>query len=282
MESKEVDASQRHDFGLPIKRSLRMIFTLSIIVAVLMAAASVAGIMFRTIIYPTDELLRTFVSNDVVNLAIGLPNLLGSIWLAWRGRLIGLLCWPGALLFVLYNYIAYVIALPFSVAFIMHLAMVILSAITLVALIASIDGKAVQKSLAGIVPERAAGGVLTALGILFFLRAIGVMANLLVGGAVFAKADLAVNTADLLVSPAWVVGGVLLWRRRELGYVIGLGLLLGISMLFIALVIFLLLQPFLTAAPFALADAVVISAMSLICFIPLFLFARGVVSKRNP
>jgi len=76
-----------------------------------MAAASVAGLMYRTTIYPTDELLRTFVSNDVVNLFIGLPILLGSMWLARRGQLLGLLCWPGALFFVLYNYIVYVFAM---------------------------------------------------------------------------------------------------------------------------------------------------------------------------
>ncbi len=44
----------------------------------------------------------------------GLPILLGSMWVAHRGKLIGLLLWTGALFFVLYNYLAYVIALPLS------------------------------------------------------------------------------------------------------------------------------------------------------------------------
>jgi hypothetical protein len=282
MQNRTLHTSAELLSSLPIKRGLTPIYAISATTAILVAAASIAGLTYRTAIYPTDELLRAFVSNDVVNLLVGLPVLIGSMGLAWRGRLVGLLCWPGALLFVLYNYIAYVIALPFGAAFPLHLALVMLSAYTFVDLVTSIDGKAVRESLSGIVPERAAGGVLAGLGFLFFLRAIGVIVNALVNGAVIAKAELAVNVSDLLISPAWVVGGVLLWRRREIGYVIGLGLLLGISMLFIALIVFLILQPLLTNAPFALADVVMISAMSLICFIPLCLFLRGVVSKQGP
>ena len=279
---KVLNENPERSARLPVRRDLRSVYALSLLIAVLMAAASVAGIAYRTVIYPTDALLRTFVSNDVVSLLVGLPVLLGSMGLAWRGKLIGLLCWPGALLFVLYNYIGYVFAVPLSAAFLLHLALVASSAYGLIALVASIDGKAVQSSLAGAVPERAAGGVLAGLGFLFFLRVIGVIASALVSGTPIPEADLGVNVSDFLIAPAWVVGGIQLWRRKELGYAVGLGLLLGFGMLFIGLILFMLLQPLLTSAPLAAVDVVVIAAMSLICFVPLGLFARGVVSKRGP
>jgi len=276
-----MSTNQDRNASLPIRNNFTMIYASSLMIAILMAVASVAGLLYSTIIYPTDELLRTFVSNDVVNLFVGLPILLGSMWLAWRGKLIGLLCWPGALLFVLYNYIAYVFALPLNMMFLFHLTLVVLSVYTSIGLVASIDGKVVQESLTGAVPERAAGGVLVGLGLLFSLRVIGVVVNALASGIPIAETELAVNTSDFLIAPASVIGGILLWRRRELGYVISLGLLFQTSMLFIALIIFMLLQPFLTAAPFAPADVVVVFAMGLICFIPFFLYVRGVVSKRN-
>jgi hypothetical protein len=276
-----MNTNQEHNASLPIRRNLTLTYAFSLIIAILMAAASVAGLMYRTTIYPTDELLRTFVSNDVVNLFIGLPILLGSMWLARRGKLIGLLCWPGALFFVLYNYIVYVFAMPLNVAFLLHLALVTLSVYTLIGLVASIDGKAVQQRLTGAVPERLAGGVLAGLGLLFFLRVIGVIVNALTSQTPIAETELALHISDFLISPAWVIGGVLLWRRKEFGYVTGLGLLFQASMLFIALIIFLLLQPFLTTAPFVLADVVVIFTMGLICFIPFALFVRGVMSKRS-
>ncbi len=272
---------QGRNDSLPIRRNLALIYAISLIIAIFMAAASIAGLLYQTIVYPTDELLQSFLPNDVANLLIGLPMLLGSMLLARRGKLIGLLFWPGALFFVLYNYIIYVFAMPLNAAFLLHLALVMLSVYSLIGLFASIDGKAVQQRLTNAVPERLAGGVLAGLGLLFFLLVIGTIINALIRQTPIAETELALHTADFLISPAWVVCGVLLWRRKAFGYVAGLGLLFQASMLFIGLIIVLLLQPLLTAAPFVLIDVVVIFTMGLICFIPLALFVRGVVSNRN-
>lgn len=276
-----MNAHQDHDANLPIKGSISLIYIHSFLIAILMAVVSVTGLLYRTLIYPADELLRAFVPNDVVNLFVGLPILLGSMWLAWRGKLIGLLCWTGALFFVLYNYIAYVFAMPLNWAFLLHLALAMLSLYTLIGLVASIDGKAVQQRLSGAVPERFTGGVLAGLGLLFFCRVIAVVINSVTSGIIPPKTELAVNVSDFFITPAWIIGGILLWRRKEFGYVSGLGLLFQASMLFIALIIFLLLQPLLTTAPFAVADVVVIFTMGLICFIPFVLFVRGVIAKHS-
>lgn len=267
--------------SLPIRYKLTLVSALSLLIALLLAAASVAGLMYGTAIYPTDDLFRSFMPNDVVNLCIGVPLLLGSLWLARRGQLLGLLCWPGALFFVLYNAIVYVFALPLNAVFPLHLGLVVLSVHTLIGLVASIDGNVVQQRLRGAVPARLAGGVLAGLGLLFCVRVIAVLGNALVAPAPMAETELALQIADVVITPAWVIGGILLWRRQALGYVTGLGLLFQASMLFIALIIFLLIQPFVTTAPFALIDVVVILLMGLICFIPFALFVRGTVSKRN-
>jgi hypothetical protein len=275
-----MNTSRGHDASPPLEGNLTWLYALSLVIAILMAAASLAGLLYSTTTYPTDELLRSFLPNDVCILLIGLPMLLGSMWLTRRGKPIGLLLWPGALFFVLYNYLVYVLAMPLNVAFLLHLALVMLSVYTLIALLASIDPKAVQRSLAGAVPERLAGGILVGLGLLFFLRAIAVMVHVLTSHGSLAETDLALNISDYLMSPAWIVGGVMLWQRRPFGYVTGLGLLFQASMLFIALIVVLLLQPFLSPAPFALVDVVVVFAMGMICFIPFGLFLRGAVSGR--
>ncbi len=278
-ELKNMNTHQDHNADLPVKGNIVLIYAATILIVILMAIVSVAGLVNRAVIYPTDELVRTFVPNDVVNLFIGLPILLGSMWLSWRDKLIGLLCWPGALFFVLYNYIAYTFAMPFNWAFLSHLSLAMLSLYALISLVASIDGKVVQERLSGAVPEKFAGGVVAGLGLLFFLRVIGVVVTALAGASILAETELAVNISDFFIVPAWVIGGILLWRRKTLGYTTGLGLLFQATMLFIALIVFLLLQPLLTATPFAVADVVVIFTMGLICFIPFALFVRGVVAK---
>jgi hypothetical protein len=279
-EWKRMNTDQGRNTSLPTRRNLALIYVLSLIIAILMATASVGGLVYGADLYPTDDLHQSLVPTDVANLLLGLPILLGSTWLAWRGKLIGLLLWPGALLFVLYNYLAYVLAMPLNVAFLLHLTLVMLSAYTLAGLVTSIDGEAVQGRLAGAVSERVAGGIVAGLGLLFFLRAAGVLAGAIASQAPMAGTELAPNVADMLIAPAWVIGGVLLWRREAFGYVSGLGLLFSISMLFIGLIILLLVQPFLTAASFALVDVVVVLILGLIGFVPFALFVRGVLSSR--
>lgn len=267
--------------NLPAKCDLGPLYGYSFIVALLMAGASVAGLLFPARLYPTAELRQSFVANDVINLCIGLPLLLGAMGLARRGKLVGLLFWPGALFYVPYNSLACAVALPLTGLSVLHLALVVFSGYVIVRLIACMDGFAVQQRLSGAVKERLAGGVLVGLGGLFFLRAAGLSATALTTRTPLPAAELGVLAADLLVAPLWVVGGVALWRKRPLGYVSGPGLLFQASMLFVGLLVFFVLQPFVAAVPFPVEDFVVIFGMGFVCFVPLGLFVRGIVQARN-
>jgi hypothetical protein len=264
---------------LPVTHNLKLGYLFSLLIAVMTAVASIAGLLYPNDIYPTDELRQSFLANDVVNLFIGLPILLFSMWLAWRGRLIGLLFWPGALLYTVYNYLVYLFGMPFNVMYPLYLAIVTLSIYTTIGLVATIDGDAVKQRLNGRVPERVAGGILAGLGALFFLRVIGEIIGALIDQAVIPETELALLVTDFLITPAWIIGGALLWRRQALGYVVGTGLLFQASMLFIGLIMLMLLQPLLTSTPLALIDIVVVFVMGLVCFIPFGLFVRGVVKS---
>lgn len=260
---------------LPVTRSLTFASAASLVVALLASLSAIIGVLYPTAVYPTDALAQSSVPNDMVTLLIGVPVLLGSMWLARRSRLIGLLFWPGALFYVLYNAVVYVFALPLNVVFLFNLILVPVSAYTIAGLVAGIDAGAVQHRLAGIVPERWAGGVLMGFGAAFFLRVIGIGVGALIGQAPVAVEELAVMIADVVIAPAWVIGGALLWRREPFGYVAGTGILFHGTILFVGLIAVMLLQPLMTAAPFVLVDVAVIVLMSLICIVPFALFVRG-------
>ena len=87
--------------------------------------------LFPSALYPAQDVRHSFVSNDVVNLFIGLPILLGSMALAQRSQLIGLLFWPGALFYTFYNYAVYTFAMPFTWQFVPYLMLVVLSVYTI-------------------------------------------------------------------------------------------------------------------------------------------------------
>jgi hypothetical protein len=255
---------------------LSTISLLSILVAGLMTMLSLTGLLFPMATYPSEDLRQSFITNDVVNLMIGLPALLGALWFAHRGKLLGLLGLPGALFYVTYNAIAYAAAMPLTWPFFANLGLAALSAVAILLLVSSVDGAAVQARLQGRVAERFGAGVLVGFGALFFLRAVGEFFDGAAG-----MAEFGVLVADGLTTPFWILGGLYLWRRQPLGYISGAGLLFQASMLFVGLLVFFILQPFVAGVPFPRVDFVAILVMSLFSFVPFGLFVRGLISRTN-
>lgn len=261
---------------LPITRSLTLACIISLIIALIMTVASIVGIFFRDIIYPSVEQSESFVPNDILNLGLGLPILLGSIWLARRGNLIGLLCWPGALFYVLYNYTAYLLGIPFNELFLLYLFLVMLSAYTIIAMVASIDEAAVRHQLSGRVPIRTAGGILLGITLGVFIYQIVAIVTALINQNPVDRMELAQWIDDLVVvSPPLFITGFLMLQRKALGYVAAMGLLLLCSMLFIGLVPVMVIQALLKNAPVDVIGILVVLVSGMICFIPLSLFIRG-------
>lgn len=264
--------------SLPVKSGLSQEYVLSLVIAGLVTGVSLAGIFFQGVFYPAEDLRRTFLSNDVVNLAIGLPGLLVAMALTRRGRWIGLLVWPGALFYVTYTYIAYTVAAPGIQQGILYAALTLLSAYAIWVLFRKMDLTAIRQSLSGKVPGRWAGWILLGLGTLFFLRSAW---QLGAAQEPLPRTELAVLISDVLITPFWISGGILLLRRHPLGYSSGLGLLYQASLLFVALLLFFLVQPFITGDPFPAEDFFVVLAMGLVCFIPWVLYARGVLRNTS-
>ena len=136
----------------PVTRSLTLAYAGSLIIALLALIASLAGLLYGTALYPTEEMRLLNAPTDLFTLLVALSLLLGSMWLARRGQLLGLLCWPGVLLYMLYIYVAYAIGVPFNVLFLAYVLLVALSAYTTIGIIAGIDAAAVRRRLAGAVP----------------------------------------------------------------------------------------------------------------------------------
>lgn len=261
---------------MPITSRLTHAYRLSLIVAGVTAVASIIGLLYPTVIYPTADLRQAYVINDALNLIIGLPILLGSIWLARRGRMVGLLLWPGGLLYGLYNYTAYIFGMPLRFNVIAYLVIALLSVYALVELLKNMDKQAIQAQIAQTIPAKTTGWLLAVFGILFIGRAAAALVEAGSAQTTIPIIERGTLIADAILSLLWIVGGVLLLRRRPLGYAGGLGLLFAICMLFVGLILLLLLQPLVTAVPLVLTDIFVVAGMGLIVFIPFAFFVRGV------
>lgn len=248
---------------------------LSLVAAVLMGVGSVLGLV-RPEIYPVDA-RDAFVPNDAVNLLLGVPALLLAAWHGLRGSLLATLAWPGALGYVAYNYAAYLVGLPFGWLSMLALVLVASSVWGIAAVLGLVDARAMRDRLAGVVPIRLGGWVAMVLGAAFALRAVAALMTL-PGGAVLPAAEVGVLVADLLVSGAWVVGGLEMVRRRPGGYAVGLAILSVANLLFAGLLMVLLLRPALTGVAIPVEDLAAVAAMWPVTLIPGVLFVRGVAS----
>jgi hypothetical protein len=283
---------------LPITRDLRLAYLVSLVIAVLIAVVSAAGLLFGSAgLYGPDPnravgvteaeaglLVPGFLALDTYNLVVGLPILLASLWLAYRGSLIGLMLWPGALFYLVYTYALYLVGAPFSVLFLSYVALVAVSASTMIGIIASIDGEQVRQRLAGGVPARTSGGILIGLAVVTLAQdASGAIATALAGGAPLDPVARHVWIADLAVEvPAMLIGGVLLWQHQTLGYVAGAGLLLQFGLTPTGLAAIIALQPVLTAGPLDVGSIIGLLIFSVVCFATLAFFVRGAIRHQRP
>ena len=266
--------------SIPTTKNLTHLYNLSLIICLIMAGVSITSLVIPSRIYPTDNLIESFLTNDLVNLLVGVPILLISIRLTHQGKLIGLLLWPGAVMYITYNYIAYIFGMPLGWSLPFYLILVIGSLYVAYCLVVSMDKDVMRQHLIGVIPENLAGGVLVGLGVLFFVRVVNLLVSTLVQGKALPATEMSLLIADSLLSIPWVICGVQLLRRKALGYVTAGGLLLQGSALFLGLILMLLLRPLFIDVPIKMLDILTILAMGSFCFIPFGLFVRGVIHKR--
>jgi hypothetical protein len=263
--------------GPPLRRDLALAYGAALLLAALTALVSAAGLLLAPArLYGGDPSLEpVFRGQDAANLLVGLPNLLGSLWLARRGSLGGLLLWPGALYYVLYTYALYLVGAPFNALFLAYVALVVLSAYTTIGVVARIDGDAVRRRLSR-APARAVGGVLVGVGFLATAGLAALVIPALGDPAAVAPLLHARWIVDFTVgNPVLLLGGVLLWRRAGLGYAIAAGLLFLSGVNGVAFAVGGVLGALLTATPIEATVIGVHLAIATVCLALLAVFLRG-------
>lgn len=261
---------------LPLKGNLRSVISGTIVLIVLLVALSVTGIVFNKELYPDEDLRAAFLPNDIVNLLLGLPLISWSLIMTLRKKLLGLLCYPGALLYCTYLYATYLLGMPFGVLFIPYLLVVVLSIYTLMGLIANMDVEGIGQQLGGHVPVRSAGYILLGIAVLLLIYQFSTISMALVQHESPDQLLIAQWIVDLLIAvPPVLITSIFMIRRKAFGYAFGMSLLFLLSALFISLLPFMIIRSVLTGAQPDWVDNVVVAISSLICVIPFGLYVKG-------
>jgi hypothetical protein len=209
---------------LPVIGSLTFPFVLSSIVAALLLISSIAGLLFGQggLYQPNPATLPSFLTQDVITLFLAVPLLLTSLWLVRRGSVRGLLVWMGTLFYLAYAYSFAVLGTWLAPLFLVYVAIVSMSAYSLIFVLVSTDAEAVRACFSAQTPVRWAGGFLMLVSLLLGTTWVVMIAGDTLSGTQPKSTLFVIWPLDLVIAlPAVFWGGMWLWRRQPLGYVVG-------------------------------------------------------------
>jgi hypothetical protein len=213
----------RRDGAVESRSRLGAATWLSFVVAGLMALISVLGLAVDGLYHDGPWAAEAFRGADLITLVVAAPLLVAATVLARRGSARATAVWLGMIGYAIYNYAFYVFGPNFNDAFLLHILVFTLAIYAFGIGLSKLGVRAVGERLRNDRWARWLGGLLVAVGlgqgglwVFLALRyvATGELLNdIPVGGQhlVFAL-DLA------LMMPALVISGVLLFRRRAVGY----------------------------------------------------------------
>jgi hypothetical protein len=133
-----------------------------------------------------------------------------------------------ALLFYFaYSYAYYLLSPEFNSLYLAYIAIVSMSGYALLYVLLSVDSEAVRNHFSPRTPARLAGGFLMLMALLMSAKWVTAIAASLTGGSPPTHVELGVYPMDLVIAfPAMFWGGVWLWRKEALGFVVGTILLM--------------------------------------------------------
>jgi hypothetical protein len=236
----EVERTDVHPTrSLPTWRSSpRPWLLLSMAAAVVAMVGNVAGLARIEVVYGWEHpsLTDQAIAQDLVNLAVVSPLLIGFAVAAARGSARACLGWLGAVMFTVYNYVIYAMSIHFGLLFLAWVAVLGLASYALLGGLSAVDTSGVRDATHA-EPARTAGWFLiVTAGLFAALWLSDIVPALASGGQPAAIADLGVPTnpvhvLDLAIFlPAAVAAGVLLLRRRPAGSVLGPALLMFLGL----------------------------------------------------
>ena len=203
---------------------------LSAVLIVLMAGASLAGLLVSGLYRDSASVVAMFHGYDLITLVVVAPVLLVSALWASPRSMRGQLVWVSMLGYTVYIYAFYVFGADFSAAFLLHVAIFSTALFAFVLSLAGLDPNGIKQHFGSGTPAKWIGAILVALaavlGAMWMYFAIQTMSTgqvptdgvYMVQPARMAQLGWVLDLA--LLVPSYALAGVLLWRRAAWGFVL--------------------------------------------------------------
>lgn len=206
--------------------SRRTALRLSVLIAVLMALMSGAGLFAHELYQDNALVASSWYGNDLVTLVVATPLLVVSLLGAWGGSRRAFLVWMGMLAYSLYNSAFYLFGAVFNSLFLVYALLFTLSGFALVFGLLSLDATALYRQVQSDLPVRWISGFMVFVAVALGGFYVTLSLQYVTTGQVPAMIDAVglhtnlIAALDLtMVVPVALLGAVWLWQRRPWGYV---------------------------------------------------------------
>lgn len=228
---------------MPTKQ-LKILTVLSILLALSLAVVSVFG-AFVPATYERDaaSMAAQGMGQDMVNLFLVVPLLIVTLIFMLRGSRIAFFIYGGTVFYILYSFIIYAFGVNFNHLFLLYCLILGLSMYSFIIIMVEMNKMEVENWFGDKVPVRFIGIYLIIISALFyFLWLKDVIPAILDNVVPKSVSDYhllvnPVHVIDMAIAlPGLVIAGVLLMRRRRLGYILSPLSLVFVIILAIALI----------------------------------------------
>jgi hypothetical protein len=199
--------------------------TLTIPIVILLAVAAGGGLFVVGLYRDSLDLAAQAVGQDAITLAVALPTLAISGFLASRGSRRARLVWLGGLIYTVYTYVGYAFSVRFNPLFLVYVALLGCSTYALIGGLVATDAAAIKAAFTERTPIKAVSIFLGVLAALFYLLWLSDAVPATLSGnpsQSLIDAGTPTNFVHVLdmawTLPAAIIAAVSLWRGKPLGY----------------------------------------------------------------
>lgn len=220
----------------------RILRILTILLAISLTLVSVAGV-FVPGTYSRDaaSMAAQGVGQDFVDLFLVVPLLVISFFFSARGNRIGALLYSGTVFYIMYSFIIYCFGVHFNQLFLLYCFTLGVSLYAFIVVMADL-----RKLDAGAWFDKAPAKLVSGYTLFVALVFYALWLNSIIPAIISNQAPSEVSENELLVNPVHVIdlafalpgliiGSILLWKKRGLGYIIVSTALVFMVLLTIAL-----------------------------------------------
>jgi hypothetical protein len=220
-------------------RDLRFASAITRLAAALLLVSAAAGLALGArMLYASEPLRVALIAQDAVALVFGLPLLVISAWSARRGSIRGLLCWIGALFYLAYFWFFHVVGVQFGPLLPAHIVIVSIGMFGALYLFVGLNAEALKSCFSVRLQVRSIAVFLMGTAAAFAVAwLVLIVSRARSGEGLDSVTRLVVAVDGVVLLPLMFFGGLWLWRREPLGYVLAAMLLVKSVATFLTLAV---------------------------------------------